>query len=170
MDISINHSLINRFGFDRKELSIQKDLCWIDTIFKNIPATYPCDYRELHWKYISYFYLICQCNVLDGSCYLANYIGSTKPTFPIVLAYVVFTNCKITCIAWVLRLRQTPSNINCNTPDLFLVILVLQDLEQVMHSVFTHGTVVSPQLLPHQDRWCRQVVLHLIILLNKRSN
>jgi predicted metal-dependent peptidase len=39
MDKSINQSLINRFGFDRKELSIQKDLCWIDTIFKNIIST-----------------------------------------------------------------------------------------------------------------------------------
>lgn len=30
MDLSINHSLINRFGFDRNSMELSKDLCWID--------------------------------------------------------------------------------------------------------------------------------------------
>lgn len=33
MDIAVNHSLVNNFGFDRNKLSMQKDMCWVDTVF-----------------------------------------------------------------------------------------------------------------------------------------
>jgi len=35
MDIVVNHSLVNRFGFIRENISGWEDLCWVDTIFKN---------------------------------------------------------------------------------------------------------------------------------------
>lgn len=35
MDIAINHSLVNRFGFDRKSVTKSDDYCWTDTVFKN---------------------------------------------------------------------------------------------------------------------------------------
>ena len=33
LDIVINHLLVDRFGFKRDSLSMEKDLCWIDTVF-----------------------------------------------------------------------------------------------------------------------------------------
>lgn len=36
MDIVINHTLINSFGFDRDKIKNWKDFCWIDTIFDNL--------------------------------------------------------------------------------------------------------------------------------------
>jgi len=35
MDVVVNHSLVNRFGFIRDEISGWQDYCWVDTIFKN---------------------------------------------------------------------------------------------------------------------------------------
>lgn len=34
MDIVVNHSLVDNFGFVREQLPIDKTLCWMDTIFK----------------------------------------------------------------------------------------------------------------------------------------
>lgn len=33
MDLAINHSLVNRFGFDRNNMNISKELCWVDKFF-----------------------------------------------------------------------------------------------------------------------------------------
>lgn len=33
LDIVVNHCLISKFGFDRSKISIEKNLCWIDTVF-----------------------------------------------------------------------------------------------------------------------------------------
>jgi hypothetical protein len=35
MDVVVNHTLVNRFGFIREEISDWEELCWVDTIFKN---------------------------------------------------------------------------------------------------------------------------------------
>jgi predicted metal-dependent peptidase len=35
MDIVVNHTLVNRFGFIRENITDHNELCWIDTIFKN---------------------------------------------------------------------------------------------------------------------------------------
>jgi len=35
MDLVINHALINRFGFSRKEIDPYGQYCWIDTVFKD---------------------------------------------------------------------------------------------------------------------------------------
>lgn len=40
MDISINHLLVKYFGFKREEISIEKSLCWIDTVFPPRPKIY----------------------------------------------------------------------------------------------------------------------------------
>jgi len=34
MDLAINHSLVNRFGFRRNMVDPQGDYCWVDTVFK----------------------------------------------------------------------------------------------------------------------------------------
>lgn len=34
LDVVVNHMLINRFGFDRKQISFADELCWIDTLWK----------------------------------------------------------------------------------------------------------------------------------------
>jgi predicted metal-dependent peptidase len=50
MDISINHSLVDRFGFVRENISEWEELCWIDTVFKddknlqNIPKDESAEY------------------------------------------------------------------------------------------------------------------------------
>lgn len=36
MDIAINHMLIQKFNFKREDLSMNKDLCWTDTVFPNV--------------------------------------------------------------------------------------------------------------------------------------
>jgi predicted metal-dependent peptidase len=33
MDVAINHSLVNRFGFDRKSITDSENYCWIETVF-----------------------------------------------------------------------------------------------------------------------------------------
>ena len=38
MDVVVNHSLVNRFGFVREEISGWKDYCWVDTLFKGKKA------------------------------------------------------------------------------------------------------------------------------------
>ena len=38
MDVVVNHLLVENFGFDRDKIKFEKDLCWIDTVFKNIPG------------------------------------------------------------------------------------------------------------------------------------
>jgi predicted metal-dependent peptidase len=41
MDVIVNHTLVNNFDFEREKLSIDQDLCWVDTVFKNkenVPA------------------------------------------------------------------------------------------------------------------------------------
>lgn len=35
MDVVVNHALTDSFGFDRTKLSNWKDLCWLDTVFKD---------------------------------------------------------------------------------------------------------------------------------------
>ena len=35
IDIVVNHSLINRFGFVRENIEGHEELCWVDTIFKD---------------------------------------------------------------------------------------------------------------------------------------
>jgi hypothetical protein len=35
MDIVVNHSLVNRFGFVRENIKGYQDYCWVDTIFKS---------------------------------------------------------------------------------------------------------------------------------------
>jgi hypothetical protein len=48
-------------------------------------------------------------------------------------------------------------------PDLFLVILVLEDLEKIVHSVLAHGTVVSLNLGLHQVVGALQVLLQIVL-------
>lgn len=46
MDIVVNHTLLNRFGFVRENIDCWKDLCWVDTIFadkKNLGFEIPDD-------------------------------------------------------------------------------------------------------------------------------
>jgi len=39
-DIVVNHTLIDRFGFKRKEVDPENMLCWVDTVFeKDVPET-----------------------------------------------------------------------------------------------------------------------------------
>jgi predicted metal-dependent peptidase len=35
LDLAVNHMLVNSFGFDRNNISISEEGCWVDTIFKN---------------------------------------------------------------------------------------------------------------------------------------
>jgi len=35
LDIVVNHTLVRKFGFDRTKISMEKELCWVDTIFPN---------------------------------------------------------------------------------------------------------------------------------------
>jgi predicted metal-dependent peptidase len=50
MDISINHALVDRFGFIRENITDWEELCWIDTVFKddknlqNIPKDESAEY------------------------------------------------------------------------------------------------------------------------------
>jgi hypothetical protein len=38
LDVVVNHMLVNRFGFIRKDISFADDLCWVDTLWEeNIP-------------------------------------------------------------------------------------------------------------------------------------
>lgn len=39
LDIIVNHSLISKFGFFRKEVDPDNKLCWVDTVFKENPPT-----------------------------------------------------------------------------------------------------------------------------------
>ena len=36
MDIIVNHTLVNRFGFVREQITGYEDLCWVDTVFKKM--------------------------------------------------------------------------------------------------------------------------------------
>lgn len=36
MDVAVNHTLINQFGFDRSQIANWKDFCWTDTVFPKI--------------------------------------------------------------------------------------------------------------------------------------
>ncbi len=48
LDVVVNHSLVNKFGFVRKEVDPENKYCWVDTLFKgqNIPDD----------KYFEYYY------------------------------------------------------------------------------------------------------------------
>lgn len=35
LDVVVNHMLVNKFGFEREKLTIGKELCWIDTVFRD---------------------------------------------------------------------------------------------------------------------------------------
>lgn len=35
MDIVVNHLLVDKFEYDRKQLSMNKNICWVDTVFKD---------------------------------------------------------------------------------------------------------------------------------------
>lgn len=37
LDIVVNHTLVNNFGFDRSQIGDQANLCWVDTIFPDKP-------------------------------------------------------------------------------------------------------------------------------------
>lgn len=39
LDIVVNHTLVNNFGFDRNQIGDQANLCWVDTIFPDKPDT-----------------------------------------------------------------------------------------------------------------------------------
>ena len=36
MDVVVNHMLVDYFGFDRSRIKMEKDLCWLDTVFNKI--------------------------------------------------------------------------------------------------------------------------------------
>jgi predicted metal-dependent peptidase len=36
MDVVVNHSLVNNFGFDRDEIDPEKKYCWLDTVFEGV--------------------------------------------------------------------------------------------------------------------------------------
>ena len=38
LDLVVNHTLVRGFGFSRSQLSMDQDLCWVDTIFPDQPA------------------------------------------------------------------------------------------------------------------------------------
>lgn len=46
LDVVVNHTLVNRFGFDRSKLSMGKSLCWVDTIWpgQNMPDNESFEY------------------------------------------------------------------------------------------------------------------------------
>jgi predicted metal-dependent peptidase len=35
MDVVVNHTLVEKFGFDRKNIDNQENYCWVDTVFKD---------------------------------------------------------------------------------------------------------------------------------------
>lgn len=45
LDVVVNHILVNNFGFDREQLPIANDCCWIDTVFAD--KKYDPDSKEL---------------------------------------------------------------------------------------------------------------------------
>lgn len=46
LDVVVNHSLVNHFGFDRYRISNQQELCWVDTVFpgKIVPENESFEY------------------------------------------------------------------------------------------------------------------------------
>lgn len=38
MDVVVNESLVEYYGFNRGRISFQEDLCWLDTVFENTPV------------------------------------------------------------------------------------------------------------------------------------
>lgn len=55
LDIVVNHSLVNNFGFRRTEIQREQNFCWIDTVFKGnnpLPSDNECFefYYNLHKK------------------------------------------------------------------------------------------------------------------------
>jgi len=53
MDIVVNHSLIEKFGFHRKQLSMDKELCWIDTVFKDPVVAKKVEFNKTFEYYFS---------------------------------------------------------------------------------------------------------------------
>lgn len=49
-DIVVNHTLVRDFAFDRKRISNQAELCWIDTVFKDFKPT-PDDDKTMEYYY-----------------------------------------------------------------------------------------------------------------------
>lgn len=50
LDVVVNHMLVDTFGFDRSKLSFEKDLCWIDTIWKNDSTILPKQNFEYYYN------------------------------------------------------------------------------------------------------------------------
>jgi predicted metal-dependent peptidase len=50
LDIVVNHLLVDRFGFKREDLSIGKELCWIDTVFPKPEDIEKDQYFEYYFK------------------------------------------------------------------------------------------------------------------------
>lgn len=53
LDIVVNHSLVNSFGFEREKVHNQAELCWIDTVFKNPKS--PIEHRQCYEYYYNKF-------------------------------------------------------------------------------------------------------------------
>jgi predicted metal-dependent peptidase len=51
LDIVVNHMLIESFGFSREHLQGEKDLCWIDTVFKEEEVKEIEEEREYEYYY-----------------------------------------------------------------------------------------------------------------------
>ena len=50
MDVVVNHLLISNYGFDRKAIKYNKELCWIDTIFPKRKDILPDQNAEYYYN------------------------------------------------------------------------------------------------------------------------
>lgn len=51
LDIVVNHSLVDKFGFNRQEVDPDNIYCWVDTVFKDNPPE-PGSYYEFYYNLI----------------------------------------------------------------------------------------------------------------------
>ena len=60
LDIIVNHSLVDRFGFKREEIDPTNKYCWVDTVFKDSPPE--------AGKYYEYYYNLLEKNPESTGC------------------------------------------------------------------------------------------------------
>ena len=48
LDVAVNHSLINHFGFEREKINGQEDICWVDTVFPNMDVSDELSFEEYY--------------------------------------------------------------------------------------------------------------------------
>ncbi len=69
LDIVVNHSLVDKFGFDRYEIDPKNKYCWVDTIFKDNPPASD--------QYYEFYYNLLDKLTAAGGQGLSNVGGAT---------------------------------------------------------------------------------------------